>query len=55
VLWVVRKSRRRSFGGGAFIRGQLYWIPTNPIYIGEISHGTKRYEGFYAAIIDQTT
>jgi site-specific DNA recombinase len=46
---------RRSFGGGMFTRGQLYRILCNPIYIGQISHGTKRYAGLHGAIIDQAT
>jgi site-specific DNA recombinase len=45
----------RSFGGGAFTRGQLYRILSNPIYVGQISHGAKRYAGLHDAIIDQAT
>lgn len=48
-------SSGRSFGGGAFTRGQLYRILSNPIYIGQISHGTKRYAGLHEAIINQLT
>jgi site-specific DNA recombinase len=48
-------SSGRSFGGGAFTRGQLYRILSNTIYIGEISHGTKCYAGLHNAIIDQST
>ncbi len=48
-------SSGRNFGGGAFTRGQLYRILSNPIYTGQISHGTKRYAGLHEAIIDQAT
>jgi site-specific DNA recombinase len=48
-------SSGRSFGGGAFTRGQLYRILSNPIYIGQISHGAKNYTGLHEAIIDQAT
>jgi site-specific DNA recombinase len=46
----------RIFGGGSFMRGQLYTILNNPIYIGKIRHksaqGEKLYDGNHPAIID---
>ncbi|MEZ5736763.1 MAG: recombinase family protein [Novosphingobium sp.] len=41
----------RQIGGGAFGRGQLYAILSNPIYLGEIHHRGKVYEGKHEAII----
>jgi site-specific DNA recombinase len=48
-------SSGRSFGGGVFTRGQLYRILSNPIYIGQISHGAKSYTGLHEAIFDEAT
>src|SRR5690606_12997727 len=41
----------RQMGGGAFGRGQLYAILSNPIYLGEIHHRGNVYEGKHEAII----
>ena len=43
----------RSFGGGAFTRGQLYYILRNPVYIGEIVHGDKLYAGMQPALLER--
>jgi hypothetical protein len=40
-------------GGGTFSRGQIYKILSNPIYLGEIHHRGKVYEGKHEAIIDR--
>jgi hypothetical protein len=46
-------STGRVFGGGAFTRGQLYKILTNPIYIGEIHHQGQQYRGLHTGIVDR--
>jgi site-specific DNA recombinase len=46
-------STGRRMGGGAFTRGQLYKILTNPIYIGEIHHQGRSYKGLHSAIIER--
>lgn len=43
----------RSFGGGAFCRGQLYAMLKNPIYVGDIPHQGKLYKGQHAPILDR--
>lgn len=42
-----------TYGGLQFSRGQLYRILTNPIYIGQIPHRGKTYQGQHPGIIDQ--
>ncbi len=39
-------------GGGAFDRGHIHHILTNPIYVGRIRHRGKVYDGQHPAIID---
>ncbi len=46
----TRKSGEVS-GGGAFDRGHIHHILTNPIYAGRIRHKTKVFEGQHPAII----
>ena len=48
------KNDRQS-GGGSFTRGHLYQLLSNPVYIGEVSHKGKRYDGAHDAIIDRET
>ena len=43
----------KAYGGGVFMRGQLYKILSNPIYTGEIHHGGKAYPGKHQAIVDR--
>jgi site-specific DNA recombinase len=43
----------RQMGGGAFTRGQIYKILSNPIYLGEIHHKGRVYDGKHEAIIDR--
>lgn len=43
----------RPYGGGPFLRGALYGILTNPVYIGEIRHGKNRYPGLHEPIIEK--
>jgi hypothetical protein len=45
----------RTIGGLGFSRGHLYKILSNPLYIGEIAHKDRRYEGQHPAIIDRGT
>ena len=49
-----RKQRNgRVCGGGSFMRGNLYQLLANPIYIGRIPHKGETYPGLHKAIIDQ--
>ena len=41
----------KTMGGGKFTRGQIYKILSNPMYLGEIHHNGKVYEGLHDAII----
>jgi site-specific DNA recombinase len=45
----------RTIGGLPFRRGHIYWILSNPIYIGEIRHNSARHTGQHPAIIDSKT
>lgn len=50
----VRTSQKgRIWGGESFSRGLLYKILTNPVYIGQIRHKDKVYEGQHEAILTQ--
>ncbi len=39
-------------GGGAFDRGHIYQILTNPVYAGRIRHKEKVFDGQHDAIVD---
>ena len=43
----------RQLGGLPFRRGHIYWILSNPIYVGEIGHKGARHAGQHPAIIDR--
>ena len=43
----------RRFGGGAFTRGQLYKLLSNPTYIGRIDHGGRSHNANHPPIIEQ--
>ncbi|MFL6726024.1 MAG: recombinase family protein [Sphingomicrobium sp.] len=43
----------RRFGGGAFTRGQLYKLLSNPTYIGRIDHGGRSHQANHPPIIEQ--
>lgn len=45
----------KSIGGGAFTRGQIYKILSNPVYHGKIAHGDQIHEGQHPAIINEDT
>jgi site-specific DNA recombinase len=55
------RSKRHVFesgkaaGGVLFSRGRLYHLLSNPVYVGQIRHGDKVYEGLHEAIIDADT
>jgi site-specific DNA recombinase len=58
-LGCVTKKRLRndgtSSGGRPFTRGHLYWLLSNPIYAGLISHRGRIADGQHQAIIDRET
>ncbi len=43
----------RPYGGRSFVRGQIYRLLSNPIYLGEIAHKGVRYDGQHKAIIER--
>jgi site-specific DNA recombinase len=45
----------RAIGGGRLSRGHIYWILSNPIYIGQLRHKGQIHHGLQAAIVDQET
>jgi site-specific DNA recombinase len=45
----------KSTGGGYISRGHIYWILSNPIYVGRLRHKSQIYEGLHPAIVDQET
>lgn len=40
-------------GGNPFVRGALYHLLSNPVYIGEIRHKTERHPGQHQALISR--
>ena len=50
-----RRSRSgRTSGGKAFSRGRLYWILSNPVYAGNVRHGSNKWPGQHDAIVERT-
>ena len=45
----------RTTGGGLISRGHLYWILSNPIYVGRLRHKGQIHDGLHDAIVDQET
>ena len=45
----------KSTGGGLISRGHIYWILSNPIYVGRLRHKGQLSDGLHPAIIDQGT
>lgn len=43
----------RSRGGGAFNRGGMYHLLSNPLYIGKIKHHEQVFDGLHDALIDE--
>jgi site-specific DNA recombinase len=49
----TRMSRSGKKTGGASIsRGHLYWILSNPIYVGRLRHKGQIHDGLHPAIVD---
>ena len=52
----VRMSRSgRRIGGVPISRGHLYWILSNPIYVGRLRHKGQIHDGLHPAIVDLET
>lgn len=51
VSKIVTYKDGRSVGGKPFSRGALYALLSNPIYIGQIRHKEKTYDGQHNGII----
>lgn len=51
VSKIVTYKDGRSVGGKSFSRGALYALLSNPIYIGQIRHKEKTYDGQHDGII----
>jgi DNA invertase Pin-like site-specific DNA recombinase len=45
----------KAMGGGVISRGHIYWILSNPIYVGRLRHKGQIHDGLHAAIVDQET
>jgi site-specific DNA recombinase len=45
----------KTTGGGLISRGHLYWMLSNPIYVGRLRHKGQIHHGLHAAIVDQET
>jgi len=45
----------RTTGGACLSRGHLYWILSNPIYIGRLKHKRQVHTGLHQAIVDEAT
>ena len=43
----------RATGGGLISRGHIYWILSNPIYVGRLRHKGQIHDGLHPAIVDQ--
>ncbi len=43
----------KSFGGALFSRGQLYSLLRNPVYVGDIVHGDKIYQGQQPPLLER--
>jgi hypothetical protein len=53
---VTSKRRLRNdetAGGKRFSRGHLYWLLSNPIYVGDVRHRGKVWPGQHEPIIDR--
>ena len=48
-------STGKRIGGGLFTRGHIYKILASPVYLGEVHHKGKVYDGKHPAIIDRAT
>ncbi len=50
----INRSGRRT-GGVPISRGHLYWILSNPIYVGRLRHKGLIHDGLHPAIVDIET
>ena len=50
----VRAVEGVHTGGRPFSRGALYTLLKNPIYIGQVTHQGRRYEGQHAGILEHS-
>ena len=55
----IQTPRRRSrsgriSGGDLFSRGRLYWTLSNPVYAGDVRHGSNTWPGQHDAIIERS-
>ena len=46
-------NQLRASGGKPFTRGHIYWLLTNPIYVGDIRHKEYIVTGQHEGIIDR--
>jgi site-specific DNA recombinase len=52
----VRVARTgKTTGGGLISRGHLYWILSNPIYVGRLRHKGQIHDGLHTPIVDRET
>lgn len=47
----IQRGKTGPRGGVSFSRGALYWLLSNPIYIGKLRHKDKLHEGQHDGII----
>jgi len=47
----VQNGKKGQTGGISFSRGGLYWLLSNPIYIGKLKHKDKLHEGQHDGIV----
>jgi site-specific DNA recombinase len=45
-------GKGKTTGGGRLSRGHLYWILSNPIYVGLLRHKGRVHDGLHSAIVD---
>ena len=45
----------KTTGGGLISRGHIYWILSNPIYVGRLRYKGQIHDGLHSAIIDLET
>jgi site-specific DNA recombinase len=48
-------SSGKTTGGASISRGHLYWILSNPIYVGRLRHKGRIHDGLHPAIVDIET
>src|SRR5271166_2524114 len=52
----ANRPRAAAQSSGAMMsRGNLYWILSNPIYVGRLRHKGQIHDGLHSAIIDPET